>query len=370
VTTLAFFDDYPHERGHHPDLIVGLGIAAEAPIYCPDSFLEGRTDARHLPHRTMVGALCDSLEGRANLQSSYDDAASRGCDAFVNLFLDENWDSFPIRQDGLRVAHSLHRPGELTGTLGGVNATKPGDALAVLRSLAGPDLVVVHTAIGEQQALQWLPKRNVVRIGWPAARELDIRRRFAAAPNRPGVGPGTAEPYVLLIGEALEYKGIHCLLEALDPGPPLRIAGNLAVGGADWLAYEYPKARVTWEPSWVTRSRLDELVAGAAVIAFPYLAGFDVHGGVSGALVHALTFGKPIVVSEALASQAPKGPSCRVVACGDAQELRRAIDWALAESIDLHHAAADLEAYLVSEHTYERHVQRLVELLSEGVGGL
>jgi len=367
VTTLAFFDDYAHERGHHPDLIVGLGIAAEAPIYCPGSFLEGRSDAAHLRHRAMTGASDDPSVVQANLQSAYDDAASLGRAAFVNLFLDENWDSFPIRRGGPRVVHSLHRPGELTGTLGGVNATKPGDPVAGLRSLAGPDLVVVHTATGKRQALQWLPPRNVLWIGWPATREVDLRRRLAAARDHAGAGPGSAEPYVLLIGEALEYKGIHCLLEALNPGPPLRIAGNLAVGGADWLAREYPKARVAWEPSWITRSRLDELVAGAAVIAFPYLAGFDAHGGVSGALVHALTAGKPVVISKALASQAPEAPSCRVVSCGDAQELRQAIDWALANSIDLHQAARDLEAYLISQHTYERHVQRLVERLSEGV---
>ena len=225
MTALAFFDDYAHERGHHPDLIVGLGIAARAPMYCPASFLEGRPDAARLRHRTVVGASNDPSLVHANLQSAHDDAAALGCDAFVNLFLDENWDSFPIRRGRLRMVHLLHRPGELTGALGGVNATKPGDPLAVLRSLAGPDLVVVHTALGERQALQWLPSRNVLRVGWPATREADLRRRLAGAPDHPGVGADSPEPYVLLIGEALEYKGIHCLLEALSPGPLLRIAG-------------------------------------------------------------------------------------------------------------------------------------------------
>jgi glycosyltransferase involved in cell wall biosynthesis len=195
---------------------------------------------------------------------------------------------------------------------------------------------------------------------------VDLRQRLSGAHDYAEAGAGSAEPYVLLIGEALEYKGIHCLLEALNPGPLLRIAGNLAVGGADWLIREYPKARVTWEPSWIARSRLDELVAGAAVIAFPYLAGFDSHGGVSGALVHALTAGKPVVISTALASQAPQAPSCRVVNCGDARELRQAIDWAMANSACLHQAARDLEAYLIREHTYEQHVHRMAERLSEG----
>jgi hypothetical protein len=358
---LAFFDDYPGERGHHPDLIVGLGIAAHAPLYCPDPFLDGRSDAVHLPHRTVVGDRDNPARTKANLEDAHDDAGNRGCDTFVNLFLDENWDSFPIRRGGLRLVHSLHRPGEFTGILGGVNAFKPGDAVAVLRSLARTDLVIVHTAVGEQQIGAWLPADNILRLGWPAAHTQDIRQRFASS----SADVGKHEPYVLLIGEALGYKGIHCLLEALNPGPPLRIAGNLAVGDGEWLACKYPKARVTWEPSWVTRPRLDDLVAGATVVIFPYLPAFDAHGGVSGALVHALTFAKPIVVSEALASQAPASPSCLVVPVGDAGALRSAIDQAMAGADEMCAAAQDLESFILREHTYERHAERLVERLTE-----
>ena len=356
----AFFDDYPSERGHHPDLIVGLGIAARAPLYCPDTFLDGRSDADHLPHRPVIGDPNDPARTTANLQLAYDDATDRGCDAFVNLFFDENWDSFPLRRGGLRMVHSLHRPGELKGTLGGMNAVKAGDAVAVLHDLARTDLVVVHTAVGEWQARASVACRKVMHIGWPAAHAHDIRQRFASFP-----AAHEHEPYVLLIGEALEYKGIHCLLEALSPGPPLRIAGHLAVGSVEWLAREYLKARVTWEPSWVTRHRLDELIAGATVVAFPYLSGFDEHGGVSGALVHALTFAKPIVLSEALASQAPASPSCQVVPVGDSGALRFAIDRAMTKVDEMCAAARDLEPFLLGQHTYEQHVERLRERLTE-----
>ncbi len=357
----ALFDDYPGERGHHPDLIVGLGLAARAPLYCPDSFLDGRSEAAGMTHRAVTGDPDDPVRTTANLQAAYDDAEDRGCDAFVNLFLDENWDSFPLRRSSLPTVHSLHRPGELTGTLGGVNAVKPGDAVAVLRDLARSDLVVVHTAVGERQTRAWLSAGNVIRLGWPAAHAFDIRERFASS----FPAPADEEPYVLLIGEALDYKGIHCLLEALNPGPPLRIAGLLAVGDVQWLAREYPKARVTWEPSWVTRSRLDELIAGAAMVAFPYLSGFDEHGGVSAALVHALTFAKPIVLSEALRSQAPASLSCQVVPVGDARALRLAIDQAMARADEMGAAARALESFLLWEHTYEQHIQRLADRLKE-----
>ncbi|HEX6871826.1 MAG TPA: glycosyltransferase [Micromonosporaceae bacterium] len=357
---LALFDDFPHERGHHPDFMMGLGAAAGARLYCPPSFLDGRDDVGHLPHLPMSGAPDRSPEATTrNLRLAYDDAQTAGCDVLVNLFIDENWDSFPIRRDRMRMAHSLHRPGELTGRLGGVNAVKSGDAVATVRELARQDLFIVHTPIGERQARQWLPAERVIRIGWPAARAADIRRRFASPPPLSGDG----EPYVLMMGEALAYKGIHCLLEAVSNGPLLRIAGNLAVGDAAWLAREYPKARVTWEPGWVTRARMDELLEGAAVVAFPYLDDFADHGGISAALVHALCYAKPVVVSTSLAGQVPNSVACPVVA-PVADALADALARMMADPIGWHEAVRALEPYFLREHTYEAHVDRLLDRLT------
>ena len=361
---LAFFDDYGEVPGHHPDYIVGLGLAAKAPIYCPATFLDGRPWTTGLIHHPMVGDV-DRSPGPAqnNLQKAYEDAARLGADVLVNLFLDENWDAFPIKRHGLRLAHALHRPGALPGTMGGINAVKRGDAVGVLKALAETDVIVVHTATGFRQASQWIPPERILHVGWPAATVESIRRRFeAAASAADGAGD---EPYALLIGRGNRYKGIRVLLEAVGSGLPLRIAGKLEVAeDAAWLASNFPRARVSWEPGWVDSQRLDELVAGARVVVFPYLSGFDAHGGASGALVHALTFGKPIIVSEELRAQVPDLACCQVVPTGDAVALRAALDRALTSPADFGQQARELEEYLVENHSYERHVEHLANRLA------
>lgn len=356
---LAFFDDYPFERGHHPDLSMGLSSAAGARVYCPPSFLEGRADTRTFHHFAVTGAADGSpAVTRQNLRVAYEDAAQAGCDVLVNLFIDENWDSFPLERGAMRLAHMLHRPAELTGEFGGMNAVKLGDAVATVQALASEDLFVVHTTLGELQAKQWLPAEKVAHIGWPAAAAADVRRRFGAP-----WAHSDEEPYVLLLGEALEYKGIHCLLEAVSGGPRLRIAGNLAVGDTEWLTRAYPKARVTWEPGWVTPGRMHELLQGAAVVAFPYLEEFAWHGGVSAALVQALCCSKPVVVSTALAGQVPDAASCQVVPQA-ANEVAKALGRVLSDPAGWHEAAQGLEPYVLRRHTYEGHLEQLAERMA------
>jgi glycosyltransferase involved in cell wall biosynthesis len=361
---LAFFDDYGEVPGHHPDHIVGLGRAAKAPIYCPESFFDGRPHLAGLIHHPMTGDTNRSPgPARANLGTACEGAARLGADVLVNLFLDENWDAFPIERHGIRMAHALHRPGALPGTMGGINAVKCGDAVGTLRDLAETDLIVVHTAAGFRQASRWIPAHRIIRLGWPAATAESIRCRFKAAAT--GAGGGD-EPYVLLIGRGNRYKGIRVLLEAVGSGEHrLRIAGKLEVAqDAAWLAGAFPRARVSWEPGWVDDQRLDELIAGASVVVFPYLSGFDGHGGASGALVHAMTFAKPIVVSEELRAQVPPLAPSVVVPTGDAMALRAALDQTMASPSDFGQPARELEEYLVENHTYERHVEHLITRLA------
>lgn len=263
----------------------------------------------------------------------------------------------------MRLAHAVHRPGALRGTMGGINAVKRGDAVAVLKCLAETDLIVVHTAAGFRQASQWIPANRIVHLGWPAATVESIRRRFAA--TSAGDGDAEEEPYALLIGRGNRYKGIRVLLEAVGSGLRLRIAGKLEVeGDAAWLAGNFPRAQVSWEPGWVDNRRLNELIAGASVVVFPYLSGFDAHGGVSGALIHAMTFAKPIIVSEELRAQVPDPASCLVVPTGDATALRAALDRVMTSPDDFRQPARRLEEYLVENHSYERHVERLVSRLA------
>jgi glycosyltransferase involved in cell wall biosynthesis len=360
VTTrrFAFFDDYPHERGHHPDLIIGLALAARAPSYCPTSFLEGRPEAIDLVHTETTGTLDHSpAVTMANMERSYADAERRECEVLVNLFTDENWDAVPpVRR--LATVQTVHRPGDLTGSLGGINRFKPGDVHAILRRLAERDLFVVHTTTGERQLRTWLPGPSVVRIGWPCATRSEIGHRLTAPRDE------DVDPYVLLIGEARPYKGVGLLLEALEGGPMLRIAGNLPPELADRLIREHPGTRVTWEPGWIPRNLMNRLIAEASVVAFPYLSYFQDHGGVSAALVSAMTFGKPLVVSDALAAQTLPNASQLTVPCGDVRQLRRAIDRAMVDRAELQLAARALENQLLREHSYEGYLEQLTERLA------
>ena len=229
----------------------------------------------------------------------------------------------------------------------------------VLKGLAESDLIVVHTAAGLRQASQWIPTDRHIHLGWPAATVEEIRRRFAAAAS---VGDDTDEPYALLIGRGNRYKGLGVLLEAVSSGLRLRIGGQLEeAGDAAWIGGYFPS--VSWEPGCVDSRRLNELIDRASVVVFPYLSGFDAHGGASGALVHALTFGKTIVVSEELRPQVPDLVSCLVVPTGDPMALRAALEQAMTNSDDFRQPTRELEDYLVEHHSYEGHVERLVERL-------
>lgn len=356
---LAFFDDYGEVPGHHPDYIVGLGLASDAPIYCPQTFLDDRPGMTGLVHHPMAGDIDRSpVPARANLQTAYADAERRGVDVLVNLFLDENWDAFPLERHGMRLAHVLHRPGAVTGILGGINAVKRGDAVGVVRDLAKSDLIVVHTTNGFRQVSRWIPSDQIVHLGWPAATAEAIRVRFAAA--APVVDED--EPYVLLIGRGNRYKGIRILLEAVSARHRLRIAGKLEMDeDAAWLAATFPRARVSWEPGWVDNQRLNELIAGARVVVFPYQSGFAAHGGASGALVHAMTFAKQLIVSAELRGQVPDVASCLVVPTGDLGALRTALDRAMLSPDNGGQRTRELEDYLVENHSFDGHVKHLME---------
>jgi glycosyltransferase involved in cell wall biosynthesis len=362
VTALAFFDDYPNEDlGHHPELILGMaGAAATAlpgtvtPFLCPRPFVAGRAipgGARHIHCQGPLPYTSDA--SRENVRQAIRVAREAGAGALVNLFLDENFRSFPPEETGVRLAHVLHRPGPAPR-----GPSSPRIDLSALLGRDSSSLVVVHTARGEKLALEAVPRRNLARIGWPAATREAVTRRFGRARS-----PG-GEPYVLLIGGARDDKGADCLMRALESGPLLWIVGEQPPGAQERLSVAYPATRVRWDTGWATNERIGELIEGAALVVFPYEKEFGVHGGASAALAQALTYPKPIVLSTVLEDQAPASDGCMVVPAGDAGALRRAIARALDDSEALHEAALGRREHVLREHTYESHVEELLGRLS------
>lgn len=366
MTTLAIVDDYPEPGlGHHPDLLVGLAEASlrvprltgPTRIYCPSAFIADRMLSAGIDHRPFVRAAdVNSSLHRERMSAIHRGAGDAGASVFLNLFFDESHRSFPVRDAAPQVVQVLHRPAELADDVAGIGLDRDREMAAYLRRTAPAGLFVVHTQDAYHDALAWLPDERLILLPWPSASVSEVTKRFAAA--APGAGQ---EPHVLLIGDAREAKGIHVLLTALAGGGPLlRIVGQQPEGVEAALRDRYPATRVEWETGWISRSRLSAAISAASALVFPYLKTFSRHGGVSGALAQALTFGKPLVVSAVLADQLPESSAVLLVEPGDATGLRQAINDALQRSAELHRAAAATLEQVLEDHTYDRHLARII----------
>lgn len=369
--SLSLFDDFNDTvLGHHPDFAVGLAnsaVAVTGPdpvrLYCPSSYFDEHPLRDGVVHRPALGRSPGStgvklsysrLVDPANLHAACRDAAAHGASVFVNCYFDENYAAWPAPRNGLRYVHALHRPGYFGLQVAGHYGTR--SLVDLLAELAPDDLFVVHSRAGERMAADYIDPGRLVRSAWPAASRAEVAAWFDTA-----AAPGDDDPYVLSIGSARSDKGTDLLMSALTRRHRLRIVGQQYEGMEAHLSERHPDVRAEWETGWISRERLGEVISAAAVIVFPYQPEFTDYGGASGALAQALTFGKPVIVSEVLASQVPDSPACRVIPTGDADALRKAIDEALDDLPGLHEAAADLRKYVEEQHTYEGHLERILD---------
>lgn len=355
ISGAALFDEYPGPvLGHHPDLLFGLAEAAgrllqPAPVrtYCPPTYWPSERTPRWVTRRSCIGTRLpgDPLRTRRNLRRACADARTVGCSLFLNLYLDETYESLPLDERGMKFVHVLHRPGELVPS---------GEAHQRLMEAATSDLFVVHTERGRRMAQSLLPGASIVSAPWPTATRVQVEERFAQE-----VTAGD-EPYVLMIGGPRADKGIASLLEAIADGPRLRIVGEVAPVDEVHLRDLGQRMRVEWDRTWVGREVLEDAIRGAAVVVFPYLAQFAAHGGASGALAQATTFAKPLVVSEVLVADLPSRDGCIVVPSDDPATLRGAIGEALERSHELRDAASRALEAVCEAHTYEGHLSKLL----------
>jgi glycosyltransferase involved in cell wall biosynthesis len=373
MTGVAVFDDFTDTvLGHHPDFTVGLANAAPAVtapgdavlLYCPPEYLHQRSPHPGVAHHPSVGRSPGSGPVKLpyargvepdNLAAACLDAQRRGAEVFIDCYFDENYAAWPAPPTTLRFVHSLHRPGYFARQAGEHIGR---ERLArLLRELDRNDLFVVHSRAGERLAAELVDQRALIRTGWPSATRAEVAAWF----DRAATATDDADPYVLSIGSARGDKGFELLVSALATNHRLRIVGQQYEGVEADVRARHPDKRIEWETGWVSRERLGEEIARAAVIVFPYQPEFTDYGGASGALGQALTFGKPVIVSEVLADQVPDSPACRVIPTGDAAALRRAIDEALGDLPALREAAADLRKYVEDHHTYEGHLERILD---------
>lgn len=373
MTGLALFDDFTDSvLGHHPDFIIGLANAAAAlgdprsavRLYCPESYLAHHRPDANVVHQDASGGSPGSGDSKlhysrfvdgSNLAKATRDATDHGVRLFFNCYFDENYPAWPASEPGLRYVHSLHRPGYFAADaerfLGGHRSLA-----GFVREHAGSGLFIVNTRAGERQARSFVDPRNLLLSGWPTATRAEVEARFKRRwTQKP------AEPYVLSVGSARSDKGIELLMSALAHGPRLRIIGQQYEGVEARLTAQYPDTRVDWETGWISRRRLFEAIDDAAVLVFPYQPEFAGYGGASGALAQALTAGKPVIVSEILADQVPPSQACQVVPSRDEQALRRSVEHAMGHTRALHEAALATREYVEKNHTYEGHLQAVLD---------
>lgn len=362
IRRLAFFDDFAHPvMGHHPELILGLAEAGAAitressvatTIYCPEAFLAHRAHLDGVAHKALSGRWPFDLEQSVRNVTRACQEAGDTESVIYNCFFDENYPAWTNASGG-RLVHHLHRPGELPA-----GAVMTGQWRSALAADLQP-VYLVNTSIGIRQASRFLPGDRLLRVGWPAASRQAVASRFSAPPAN-----GSREPYVLLIGGAREDKGVDLLWEALEDGPLLRVTGQQLPGDRARLTWRYPRTRVAWQTGFVSRAELAHAIADAAVVVFPYLPVFAEHGGASAALAQALTFGKPVLISDVLADQVPSSPACQVQGSSDPAAWRLAIKRAIRDSVYLHLAARELQIYVEHVHTYEGCLERVLERLA------
>ncbi|MBQ1053069.1 glycosyltransferase family 4 protein [Micromonospora sp. C51] len=373
MTGIAFFDDFTDTvLGHHPDFIVGLANAATevtggaepVQLHCPTGYLSQHRLDERVAHHPAEGVSPGSgavklpysrLVTPDNLAAASRSAAARGVTVFVDCYFDENYPAWPAPELGLRHVLSLHRPGYFTTGL--TDRFPPRRPVAdIIRGLAPAGLFVVHSPAAERLAAKFVDSRRLLRTGWPTATRAEVARWFGQA-----AAPPDEDPYVLSIGSARTDKGIDLLMSALPDGQRLRIVGQQYEETVARIGARHPRHRVEWETGWIPRERLNQAIAHAAVTVFPYQPEFSDYGGASGALAQALVMGKPVIVSEVLAEQVPVSPACRIVPVGDADALRHAIEDSLRRLPELRAAAAELRGHVERQHTYEAHVEHILE---------
>jgi hypothetical protein len=357
----TLFDDYPNEDiGHHPAHALGLASAAYAryghppPLFCPSSYIGGNERLYYVTHHPCEGPLPYTPQAsRANVRAAHELSERSSADFVFNLFLDENFGSFEDLDTTIPWVHALHRPGPRPR---GPQSGRPDLRWLSIRSR---DLIVVHTRAGARHAAEIAPRNRILRAGWPTSFRGDVISRFAAP------APNPSNPHVLVVGGARLDKGIRCLLAAAEDSIEVRVLGEQAPGLRGQLEAEFPLANVRWDITWASKTKLDAGISAASACVYPYLGEFGRHGGASGALAQALTHPVPLIVSKELADQVPVSDACLVVATDDSAALRRAIRRVLRASDALRATALGHRDFALREHTYEGHLERVVDRVGD-----
>lgn len=254
-----------------------------------------------------------------------------------------------LKKLGIRLVFTVHDTNPFNDA-----PTSRGQVFGWRKVLDDFDALVVHTASSKQ-----ILERCGVRP--PVAMVPHGLLSFGSAPDlRP-------TDNILFFGAIKPYKGLEVLLEAFDI---MQHPANLHIVGkprdpSPWVAAvsrlkKYN--RVTFEPRWFDDAEIPTLMAGAALVVFPY---HRIDG--SGALLTALAYDKPFVATNVgMFAELAGNNSAALVPPGDASELARKLDEALSDLARFRGISARMKAAVPSWAEIGRRTIELYEQLGTG----
>mgnify|MGYP000507141672 CR=1 FL=1 len=212
-------------------------------------------------------------------------------------------------------------------------------------------------AVDAYIALSEFARRKFISGGIPAG-------KIFVKPNSPYPDPVPSPrtgDYVLYAGRLSDEKGILTLLSAYashPPAPKLKIAGSgqrepeVRTLTSNCPAVEYL--------GWQSRERVYELTQKAAVVVLPSLW----YEGFPMTAVEALGAGVPLIASRigSLAEIVDHGRTGLLVAPGDVQALRSALEWVASHPAELARMRREARAEFLAKYTAGQNYRSLMQI--------
>jgi len=206
------------------------------------------------------------------------------------------------------------------------------------RVLLHADRCVVHTEAERNRLNQLVPYMPVSVVPMPPF-DLFLRYRTRAAVARTQLGIPNGVPVVLFFGIVRPYKGLQDLLRAMPailteaPSALLVVAGEFWVNRSEYdsmIAKLGIRDNVTIDDRYIPDDEVGLYFSAADLAAFPYLRASG-----SAALQTAISFGLPIVATDAVRSERLDNVSCvHWTATANPNALAKAISEQLQQSRD------------------------------------
>ena len=288
---------------------------------------------------------------------------------------------YAARAEGVPVVQTLHnyrlfcptatffRDGRVCEDCLGKSVPWPGLLHACYRSSrlatgAVAAMMAVHRAAGTWTnavdvyiALTEFARRKCIAGALPADK-IAVKPHFVH-PD-PGAGRGQGG-YAVFVGRLSPEKGLNTLLRAWDQLPermPLKIVGDGPLAGR--VATIVPKLPAV---EWLGRKPLQEvyaLIGEAAFLVVPSEC-YETFGRV---VIEAFAKGTPVIVSHigAISEAVDAGRTGLHFRPGDASDLARQVEWALAHPAHLARMRAEARREYETRYTAERNYEMLTEI--------